>query len=45
VKFVGLQGGAIKFYNIEDIPRMADMTLSRILSTDTTGVDPSGAPK
>jgi 6-phosphofructokinase 1 len=29
VKFVGLQGGAIKFYNIEDIPRMADMTLSR----------------
>jgi 6-phosphofructokinase 1 len=29
VKFTGLQGGEIRFYNIEDIPRMADTTFSR----------------
>jgi 6-phosphofructokinase 1 len=27
--FIGMQGGEVKFYNIEDIPRMADMALSR----------------
>jgi 6-phosphofructokinase 1 len=27
--FVGMRGGDINFYNIEDISRMADMTLSR----------------
>jgi 6-phosphofructokinase 1 len=29
VKFIGLQGGEIKFYNIEDLPRMADIPLAR----------------
>ncbi len=29
VMFIGMQGGEMKFYDIEDIPRMADMTLSR----------------
>jgi 6-phosphofructokinase 1 len=29
VQFVGLEGGAITFYNIEEIPRMADTTFSR----------------
>ncbi len=29
VMFIGMQGGEIKFYDIEEIPRMADMTLSR----------------
>jgi 6-phosphofructokinase 1 len=29
VMFVGLQGGQIQFFNIEDMPRMADMTFSR----------------
>jgi 6-phosphofructokinase 1 len=27
--FIGMQGGEIEFYNIEDIPRMADMALGR----------------
>jgi len=29
VMFIGLQGGEMKFFDIEDIPRMADMTFSR----------------
>ena len=29
VMFIGMQGGEMKFFDIEDIPRMADMTLSR----------------
>jgi 6-phosphofructokinase 1 len=29
VMFIGIQNGEMKFHNIEDIPRMADMTLSR----------------
>jgi 6-phosphofructokinase 1 len=27
--FVGMQGGAVNFYNIEDLPRMADIRLMR----------------
>jgi 6-phosphofructokinase 1 len=27
--FVGMQGGAINFYDLEDLPRMADMSLGR----------------
>jgi 6-phosphofructokinase 1 len=29
VMFIGMQGGDINFFDIEDLPRMADMSFSR----------------